>query len=295
MGQNCCSRPREAIKSSSSLFCIPEEGTEIVEYEVEQDQTHIYRLPEVQLPAQAKYCLVAGGKLLIGGGRGRVSRKAKPTSMNEPLSAVYLFDTHDPLLLRIRSSLLSARIAHVMIAYEAFAYALSGCLSGYKATKTCERYSLAGDYWEPINPMQVPRIHAAVCQFRKKLYLTGGNTGTSLDCVHTIETYDTMLDLWTVLDMRLPISVWRHACAPYQSGIVVFGGSTPEGQHNFDCFTIALGSRRITQMAWLPHAGEFTATVLVKGQAVYTIESFTGSMLCVLKEGRWTTKCLIQI
>ena len=48
-------------------------------------------------------------------------------------------------------------------------------------------------------------------------------------------------------------------------------------------------------MAWLPHAGEFTATVLVKGQAVYTIESFTGSMLCVLKEGRWATKCLIQI
>jgi len=33
-------------------------------------------------------------------------------------------------------------------------------------------------------------------------------------------------------------------------------------------------------MAWLPHAGEFTATVLVKGQEVYTIESFTGSMLC---------------
>ena len=60
-----------------------------------------------------------------------------------------------------------------MIAYEAFAYALSGCLSGYKATKTCERYSLAGDYWEAIIPMQVPRLHAAVCQFRKKLYLTG--------------------------------------------------------------------------------------------------------------------------
>jgi len=83
--------------------------------------------------------------------------------MNEPLSAVYLFDAHDPHLLRIRSSLLSARIGHVMIAYEAFAYALSG----YKATKTCERYSLAGDYWEAINPMQVPRLHAAVCQFRK--------------------------------------------------------------------------------------------------------------------------------
>ena len=61
MGQNCCSRPREASKSGSSLFCIPEEGTEIVEYDVEQEVTKIYRLPEVQLPAQAKYCLVAGG------------------------------------------------------------------------------------------------------------------------------------------------------------------------------------------------------------------------------------------
>jgi len=30
-----------------------------VEYEVEQEVTK--RLPEVQLPAQAKYCLVAGG------------------------------------------------------------------------------------------------------------------------------------------------------------------------------------------------------------------------------------------
>ena len=54
----------------------------------------------------------------------------------------------------------------------------------------------------------------------------------------------------------------------------------PRRPAQFDCFIIALGTRRITQMAWLPHAGEFTATVLVKGQEVYTIESFTGSMLC---------------
>jgi len=41
-----------------------------------------------------------------------------------------------------------------------------------------------------------------------------------------------MLDLWIVLDMRLLISVWRHIYTPFQAGIVVFGMSTPEGQHN---------------------------------------------------------------
>lgn len=225
-----------------------------------------------------------------------MSRKAKPPSMNEPLNSVYLFDPLNSVhSLRACSCLLSGRIGHVMISVEAFAYALSGCLSGYKATRTCERYNLISDYWETINSMQVSRIHAAVCQHRKKLYVTGGNTGTSLECVHTIEAYDITLDLWSVVEMRLPISVWRHACAAYQSGLVVFGGSSPEGQHNFDCFFISLSSPRITQMTWLPHAGEFTSTVLTKGDRVYTIESFTGSMLCVLQDGRWSTKCLIQI
>ena len=295
MGQNCCSRPRDISHPTQCLYCIPEDGTEIVEYNLETEVTRVLKLSDTQVPAQAKYCLLNNLKLLITGGRSRVSRKAKATSMNEPISSVYLFDPRDPGNIKPRSGMRAGRIGHVLIAHENYAYALTGCLMGYKATKTCEKYNVQSDLWEQISPMLVPRIHAAVCLCRNKLYVTGGNTGTSLECVHTIETYDIPLNTWAVLEMRLPIGVWRHACAPYQNGIVVFGGSTPDGQHNFDCFVIGLTSKRIMQMPWLPHAGEFTSTLSVFNQGIYTIESFTGTMLCMLQDGKWTTKCLIQI
>lgn len=219
--------------------------------------------------------------------------KDKLSNVNDPVSLCYIFDLENPDQLHQRTSMLSARCGHALAAHENYVYAVSGFIEGHKVTKTCERYNTHTDRWDLLPTMRVPRVHAGVCCSRNKVYVTGGNSGASMDCVRVIEAFDIPLHTWALLDLRMPLSVWHHACAPYLSGIVIFGGSSTTGRQNCDCFFLDITMRRIRQIPWLPDGGEFGATVYVRDHNIYAIESLTGSLLCKYEDNKWTARNLL--
>ena len=289
----CCSKFSDSSPSAAYVFCLCEDGKGIISYDIDSDSTTVHKFGTAQLPAQAKCVLLPGVRLLIVGGRNRVVWKSSVASVNDPVGLCYLFDSQRPDTLLQRYPLLYSRYGHALAAHDNYAYALSGYVEGHKVTKSCERYNVHTDRWDCISPMRVPRIHSAVCCSRNKLYVTGGNSGASMDCVRVIEVYDIPLHTWAILDLRMPVSVWRHACTAYLSGIVVFGGASTTGRQNSDCFVLDIPMRRIRQIPWLHEGGEFAATVQVRDRDIYAIESVTGSMLCKFEDGKWTSKNLL--
>lgn len=283
MGQHCCSYS-ETLLRPGHLYSLRTDGSELLEYDLDSRRLCIHSFADSPVPMQAKYCLL-NEQVFIVGGRSRMSRKA--TAVNESSAVSFLFTGG---ALKLKAHLVLARQAHGLVAYEQFVYAISGSLEGHKASKTCECYNADVDCWELMPSLAVPRLHSGVCCSRHRVYVTGGNSGASLECVRTIEVFDVLLNSWTVLDLRLPVSVWRHACAAYEGGIAIFGGSSTAGKQCTDCFLISVNTRRITQVPGLVQGYYLSPVVQVRGKDVFALDD--NGWLISFEHGRWTTSPL---
>lgn len=279
MGQHCCSRS-EVLLRPGHLYSLKADGSELLEYDVDSRRLRVHYFADSPLPQQAKYCLL-NDQLFVVGGRSRLTRRA--TAVNESSGLCFMFAGG----LQLRAPLLLPRQAHGLAAHERFAYALSGSLEGHKASKACERYDADADCWELMPSLLVPRLHSGVCCNRHRLYVTGGNSGASLECVRVIEVFDVLLNSWAVLDLRLPVSVWRHACVAYEGGLAIFGGSGTAGKHCTDSFLIGVNTKRITQVPGLAQGGYFNSVLQVRGKDIFALED--SGWLFSFERGRWTS------
>lgn len=283
---NCCSRQAAPPLISPRLYCLTEDGDEIVDYDVSSSTIAVHCLPHA-VPSQARYCLLPSNCLLITGGRSRAA------SLHSAVSSVYVFDPREGASIRAKSPMLSARFGQGLVLHECSVFAISGSNDGIKALKSCERYSYQGDQWSDSPSLLVGRMYAGVCALKNKLYVTGGSCGS--DCIRVIEAYDVPLGTWALLDLRLPVSVWCHGCVAYETGVLVFGGCASDGQSNLGCFLVSVVSKRITQLPGLPHEGEFVATVQSWGESVYALESYSTTTLCKFADGKWSVRPTIQL
>jgi hypothetical protein len=287
---NCCSRQQAPPRITPKLYCLTEEGDEIVEYDVMSDSTNVHSLAH-SVPSQPRYCVLPSNCLLIAGGRSRHALKGVP--FHAALSSVYVFDPREGTVLRAKSPMMNPRFGQGLVVHECSVFAISGSADGIKGIKSCERYSYQGDTWSDSPSLLIGRLYAGVCTLKNKLYVTGGSSGS--DCIRAIEVYDVPLGTWALLDLRLPVSVWCHGCVAFETGVLVFGGCASDGQSNLNCFLVSVTSKRITQMPSLPHAGEFVATLHSWGENVYALESYSTTTLCKLAEGKWSIRPIIQL
>jgi hypothetical protein len=102
-----------------------------------------------------------------------------------------------------------------------------------------------------------------------------------------IEVFDVLLNSWAVLDLRLPVSVWRHACVAYEGGLAIFGGSGTAGKHCTDSFLIGVNTKRITQVPGLVQGGYFNSVLQVRGKDIFALED--SGWLFSFERGRWTS------
>jgi len=282
MGQHCCSSS-ETFLRPGRLYSLKADSSELLEFDLNSRRLYAHRFTDLALPQQAKFCLLSE-QLFIVGGRSRLSRRA--TVVNESSGLCFLFTGG----LQLRAPLVLARQAHGLTTHERFAYALSGSPEGHKASKVCERYDAEADCWELMPSLSIPRLHPGVCCNKHRLYVTGGNSGASLECVRVIEVFDVLLNSWTVLDLRLPVSVWRHVCVAYEGGLAVFGGSSTAGKLCTDCFIMGLSTRRITQVPGLTQGGYFSGVQQVRGKDIFALED--SGCLYSFEHGKWTSTAL---
>ncbi|OMJ75007.1 hypothetical protein SteCoe_25966 [Stentor coeruleus] len=275
----CCGSNRQG--KSQSIFCIDTDGKSIIEYNIHKDNFDIHSL-KVQVPAMAKYCEIMPNKILIAGGFKRLKNR-----FGEPVNDVYLFDKEHGLC--NKSSLDQPRTGHCLIAVAGVAYMISGVISHILPTKECQRYNIISDAWETISPLSKPRILAAGCFFGQSIYITGGNPGNTLQNYRDIEVYSIFSNTWKILDIKLPMDIWRHACLPHKNGIIIFGGNGNRS-HNLDCFKIDLVNNIIVQLTWLSQGGEFQGCNFGEGENVYAFETVSARTVSIFSQGKWTSK-----
>ena len=89
---------------------------------------------------------------------------------------------------------------------------------------SCEKYTPNDNIWSPCADLSLPRAYAGCCSLgNESLYIFGGLNG--YDTTNTIEQYNSMLDKWTVLYIKLPLKIAKlGAVALDRTSILLSGG-----------------------------------------------------------------------
>ena len=107
---------------------------------------------------------------------------------------------------------------------DGWVYVLGGYSTGKGILSDCERFSIKGHNWMPIEHLNVPRINMGSCLVSKKyLYVFGGSDENGI--LDSIERYNSSLDVWTLLQVKMQSKVTNlFAHAINEDAIIVLGG-----------------------------------------------------------------------
>ena len=276
---NCCGSARPG--HFQSIYSIEADGKSIFEYCITTDQFFQYHLP-FQLPAMCKYCEILSDKLLITGGFKRLK-----TRLGESLNSVYIF-SKDSGLIPVKN-LENPRTGQCLIPFQNTVFLISGIISQLEPTASCLKFDYFSNTWSGISPISKPRVLAAGCCLSTFLYITGGNSGYSLQNFRDVEQYDIISDSWTLCVVKLPMDIWRHTCLPFKSGLIIFGGNGNRS-YNLDCFKVDLESNIIVQQTWMLQGGEFSGCNLSTNFGIYAFETSHSKVVWVFSQNKWSSK-----
>lgn len=101
------------------------------------------------------------------------------------------------------------RYTHTVCHLGNFIYSLGG--RGVDGVIThCEKYSISQNSWESICPLNSGRCtFPAVVVNQELIYVFGGYTGNSRS--DSIEVYDPIMNMWTLLSVKLPMPLEAHS------------------------------------------------------------------------------------
>lgn len=275
----CCGSARPG--NFQFIYSILADGRSIFEYCITTDQFSQYQLP-LQLPAMCKYCEILSDKLLIVGGFERLK-----TKLGQSLASVYIFSKDSGII--PAKNLEKPRSGHCLISFQNTAFLISGVISQIQPTTSCLKFEYFSNNWSEIAPINKARVLAAGCCVLSFLYITGGNSGTSLQNFRDIEQYDIINDTWNLCIVKLPMDIWRHTCLPYKSGLIIFGGNGNRS-YNLDCYKIDLELNIITQQTWMLQGGEFSGCNASINQSVYAFETSQSKLVWIFSQNKWTPK-----
>ena len=287
MGQNCCYGPLEDFfPDQHTLFYVSRDAVEVIACDIRKNEGQRVYTWDYLIKADAKYCCLFNGNVLITGGReGGEFHMARAVVQSSKAVCEYNPFTH---LITPKADMSLSRVGHTLVSDSEAAYALSG-LSDYKGTKACEKYCIASETWEAIPDMNAVRVNAAACVHRKRIYVIGGLSRLNSKAVVTMEMFDFVLSRWLPSDLKLPSPLERHACVAYRGGILVFGGYQSDERPNYAAFWLSLTENRVLQKQGIPQEAEFSGQVIVSGPLIFAYEAKAGRRLFIFEDERWTT------
>jgi hypothetical protein len=134
---------------------------------------------------------------------------------------VIVYDPRDNTF-TTRPDMIRRRSYHPANLVDNFIYVFGGSESDHQGNQgmlECERFDLNHNRWQPIASLHDRRSAHCSAEYNKKIYIFGG-WGT----VASIEMYDTVRDVMTMLDVTLAVP-GSSACCNLDADIIVFHGN----------------------------------------------------------------------
>eukprot|EP00347_Sterkiella_histriomuscorum_P004289 403361015 len=127
-------------------------------------------------------------------------------------------------------TMIEPRYGHSQLYLNGYVYAIGGFNhddnQGIQPStlQICEKYTPSDNAWSSCSDLNVPRAYAGCCPFNNEsIYIFGGLNG--YETTNTVEQYNTMLDKWTLLYIKLPIKIAKlGAVAIDRTSILIAGG-----------------------------------------------------------------------
>jgi hypothetical protein len=116
---------------------------------------------------------------------------------------------------------------------KTYVYVMSGFNHEYQILTEVERFCIETLRWETVEPLNIARLNASACKCGDKyIYIFGGLNVEKNEFTDSIERYNSNLDIWTKLQIRLPLKISNSFAFSFSdSSILIMGGITKKEGH----------------------------------------------------------------
>ena len=116
---------------------------------------------------------------------------------------------------------------------KTYVYVMSGFNHEYQILTEVERFCIETLRWETVEPLNIARLNASACKCGDKyIYIFGGLNVEKNEFTDSIERYNSNLDIWTKLQIRLPLKISNSFAFSFsESSILIMGGITKKEGH----------------------------------------------------------------
>ena len=87
--------------------------------------------------------------------------------------------------------------------------------------------------WESMEPINIARLNASACKCGQKyLYLFGGLNVEKNEFTDTIERYNNQLEIWTTLQVKLPLKISNSFAFSFSENYILIMGGIVKKDNN---------------------------------------------------------------
>ncbi|CDW74857.1 kelch motif family protein [Stylonychia lemnae] len=238
--------------------------------------------------------------IILSGGCSVMSQKAS--------NKAFKINTEDGAYKFIRmQNLMEARYGHSQLYLNGYIYAIGGFSHDDNpgvapiTLQSCEKYTPADNTWSYCAELIMPRAYAGCCPFNNEsIYIFGGLNG--YETTNTIEQYNTMLDKWSLLYVKLPLKIAKlGAVALDRNSILIAGGIFGDTEMSYQYVnSVYRLDTSTTQAKWVKQNKMIGKRTLYStlpmlhtpiGQQIYALGGTIGDQCEVfeLKNNKWSS------
>lgn len=140
----------------------------------------------------------------------------------------------------------------------------------YQFLSSCEKYDPEAGKWSFIQPMKTPKCAFGACAVNNRyLFTVGGYDGNQR--LNIIERYDSLVNEWTTLDVKLKDPLSNCACfSPNDNSIVILGGGCNHG-FSYDVQTFNLTENKFTLLSAMPEGRDLRNKIVYSQGIAFAI------------------------
>ena len=211
----------------TSIYCFGD-WSKVLRYDILRNEWHsVQYSTSSAFKGEFKYTsvcrLAKSSDVLISGGCSVLNQRASNKSFRGC--------TEDRTISFMRTaSMLIPRYGHSQAYLNGYVYVIGGFNHDDNPGQTpstlrsCEKYSPSQNEWVSCSDLQTPRAYSGCCALsQESIYVFGGLNG--FETTNAIEQYNSILDKWTVLYIKLPLKLAKlSAIALDRQSILIAGG-----------------------------------------------------------------------
>jgi N-acetylneuraminic acid mutarotase len=124
--------------------------------------------------------------------------------------------------------MLAERRTHSTCKSGNFIFVSGGINSKGEPLKSCEKFSLEYEKWIKISNMSIAKSHHSLCSFNSEYIFSIGGENRYESLLDVIERYSINVDIWEVMNVKLPLKIECVALVQVNNEILILGGYSCE-------------------------------------------------------------------